>query len=127
LEPLTRILLADCDPALRTRLASALTLAGHAVEEAGSQEVILDLLRRSLVAEAPVYDIIVCSVSIPGWSGLNLLYAIGQFRPAPRIVLLQEPIADYLLTAAYRIGPAMLVDRQVDGPQLCHIVADLLA
>jgi CheY-like chemotaxis protein len=122
-----RILVADFDPVLRGRLARALAGAGHSVDEADSRPEMLDLLASSLAQETTPYDVIVCSASLPGWSGLNLLYAVDLYRRAPRMVLLHDPLADDLLADAYHVRPAVMLNRQVDGAYLLHIVAELLA
>ena len=121
------ILIADPDPVLRRRLADALTADHHQVTEVGTQSAMLELLATSLLADVPGYALLICSATLPGWSGLNMLHALGEARAAPRIVLLRERNTDDLLAVAYRVGAAAVLDRRVDAGRLRTAVNAVLS
>jgi DNA-binding NarL/FixJ family response regulator len=121
------ILVAEADPQLRQRVARVLSADGHQITEVDSQSGLLESLASSLLAETPPYQVLVCSVTLPGWSGLNLLHALGESHAAPRLVLLRDWNGDDLLAVAYRHGAAAVLPREVNDDDLRSTIRHVLA
>jgi CheY-like chemotaxis protein len=112
------ILVADASTHRLRRLARALVADGHHVTEIDSQANMLQLLAESLLVETPVYPLLICSATLPGWSGLNLLHALLESQSAPRVILLRDWTGDNLLASAYRQVAVAVLDREVSDDDL---------
>jgi DNA-binding NarL/FixJ family response regulator len=121
------ILVADADPQLRRRVARALAIDGHQITEVDSQSGLLESLATSLLSDRPPFQVLVCSVTLPGWSGLNLLHALDESQVAPRVVLLRDWNGDDLLAVAYRHGAAAVLPREVNDDDLRSTIRNVLA
>src|ERR1017187_6513932 len=77
-----RVLIADDEPAMRRGIRTSLTAHGYAVDEAGTGE---DALR--LVREQPV-DVVLLDVNMPGMGGIEACRHIRSTSPGVGIVML---------------------------------------
>lgn len=120
------IVVADGSARRRRRLARALVADGHHVTEINSQAGMLELLADAFLAEQPVYPVLICSATLPGWSGLNLLHALSELQSAPKLILLRDWTGDELLVSAYRQVAAAVLDREVSDEDLRNAVREVL-
>jgi CheY-like chemotaxis protein len=112
------ILVADASTHRLRRLARALVTDGHQVTEVDCQADMLQLLAESFLVETPAYPLLICSATLPGWSGLNLLHALSESQSAPKVILLRDWTGDNLLAAAYRQVAVAVLDREVSDDDL---------
>jgi DNA-binding NtrC family response regulator len=87
------ILVVDDDPEVREILAETLIEFGYAVEQAGSGEDALPMLRNR-----PDIRMVISDVRMPGMSGLELVVEAQAMRPDLRVILmsgyfLPQPVA----------------------------------
>src|SRR5688572_24244801 len=73
---MSRILIVDDEPKMRTLLAMALSSEGWSADEAGTAEAALEALGRG---DLP--DVVVTDVRMPGMSGLDLLKRLRAEHP----------------------------------------------
>jgi DNA-binding NarL/FixJ family response regulator len=121
------ILLADRDALLRRRLTLALAADGHHVVEAHNQRVLLDLLATTLLGDEPAFQLVIFSVGLPGWSGLNLLHVLAESATPPKLLMLKGVGDDDLLTAAYQVKVSAVVERAADAHDVREAVRELLS
>jgi DNA-binding NarL/FixJ family response regulator len=121
------ILLADRDALLRRRLVLALAADGHHVVEAHNQRALLDLLATTLLGDEPPFQLVIFSVALPGWSGLNLLHVLAESAAPPRLLMLKGAHDDDMLAAAYQASASAVVERAADVEDVRETVRDLLS
>lgn len=120
------IIVADASTQRRQRLARALVAGGHHVTAVDSQANMLELLAESFLVETPVYPLLICSATLPGWSGLNLLHALSESQSAPKVILLRDSTGDNLLTSAYRQVAVAVLDPEVSDDDLRSAIRHVL-
>jgi DNA-binding response OmpR family regulator len=99
-----RILLAQGERELRRAVCGILRSAGHRVVEAADGGQALELMGRALVGEIAPFDLVVSDLSLPDWSGLQLLVSLRGVRCASPVILVGAS-ADHALGAeAARLG-----------------------
>jgi DNA-binding NarL/FixJ family response regulator len=89
---MTRILLVDDHPVVRTGIRTILTdrIKGVVVGEAGDADAALGQLRNS------EWDLVVADLSLPGMSGLDLIKRLRDLYPnLPTLVLSMHPAAQF--------------------------------
>ncbi|HSL23933.1 MAG TPA: response regulator transcription factor [Vicinamibacterales bacterium] len=87
---MTRVLLVDDHPVVRSGIRQELAGTGMTVDEAGSVDEALQHLR-----QAPC-DLVVLDITLPGRSGLDLLKELRRDRPTlPVLVLSMHPAAQF--------------------------------
>ncbi len=75
-----RVLLVDDEPSIRLALRRFFTREGWEVEEADDGRAALDKL--DLTPGSPIpFDIIICDLRMPGFSGIDLHEALSAARP----------------------------------------------
>jgi two-component system KDP operon response regulator KdpE len=76
-----RILVVDDDPQIRRVMRTTLTARGYDVEEAGSGERAVDLLRSAK------YDLVLLDINLPGKTGIETASEIRMSASLPIIML----------------------------------------
>ena len=99
--PSTRVLLVEDDTAVRTVLERGLRRSGLLVEAVDGGEAALARLRSAV---APVIDVLVSDVMMPGIDGVELVDRVRAFRPDLGVVLMSGFAEPPLHRAADRQG-----------------------
>jgi len=102
------VFLADDDEVLRLVLKEELLAHGYAVEDVGDGARALELLSMAADGLAPIPDVVILDVRMPGYSGLGVLNVMRRFARRPPTLLLtgvQDPSIDILgrTLGAYRV------------------------
>lgn len=82
------VFLADDDEVLRLVLREELLAHGYAVEDVGDGARALELLSMAADGLAPVPDVVILDVRMPGYSGLGVLNVMRRFARRPPTLLL---------------------------------------
>lgn len=118
---MTRVLLVDDHPVVRSGIKQELAGTGMTVDEAGSVDEALARL-----AEVPC-DLVVLDITMPGASGLDLLKALRRDRPTlPVLVLSMHPAAQF----AHRVlkaGAAGYLTKDSPPGELARAIETILA
>lgn len=77
---MAKILVADDDQGVRTAIRKALVAAGHAVDEAGQGQAVLDLYQRE------PRDLLLIDMYMPGMDGLETIIRLRGERPDAKVV-----------------------------------------
>jgi DNA-binding NtrC family response regulator len=77
-----RILVVDDDRQMRLDLAEILTIEGYDVDNVGSGEEALEMIKRRN------YDIVLSDLKMPGMNGLELLDHVRKLSPETRIIMI---------------------------------------
>jgi two-component system, cell cycle sensor histidine kinase and response regulator CckA len=117
-----RILIVDDDPLIAHALARLLTPEHH-VDTAGGGEEALALLRRG-----PGYDVILCDISMPDITGLDLHEIVSEMVPdqAERIVFVTGGITSAAQRARLDAISALVLEKPVDVERILSIVDDFV-
>jgi CheY-like chemotaxis protein len=75
-----RVLVVDDEPSIRLALRRFFTREGWAVDEADDGRMAIDTLMPT-TGTPPVFDLIICDLRMPGFSGVELHEALRASRP----------------------------------------------
>ncbi|HET8605811.1 MAG TPA: HD domain-containing phosphohydrolase [Gaiellaceae bacterium] len=115
---MSRLLVIDDDPVVRSLMVEILAAGGHEVEGEGEIEPALALLEREDFA------LVVCDIVMPGGSGLDLLGAIHARRPSLPVLLVTGAGTYEHLSQALARGAAGLLTKPFSHAELRTAVAD---
>jgi signal transduction histidine kinase/FixJ family two-component response regulator len=121
--PIT-VFLADDDEAFRGELAKALAARGCEVREAGDGAAALEALALAADRRAPVPDVVVLDVRMPGCSGLGVLNALSRLPVMPPTVLVtgfKDASVDVL---AKRLGAHRVLFKPLSLDEVLSVVLD---
>jgi len=118
------VLLADDDDSSRRALRSVLEDEGYGVLETSTGVETLELLASAADGHAPIPDVLVLDVCMPGYSGLGVLAVMRRFSERPRVIVvtgLRDPSVE---TFAKRLGAVRVLHKPID---LDELLAEVLA
>jgi CheY-like chemotaxis protein len=120
---MTRTLVIDDEPLLRSLLRTILTRAGHAVFEARNGAAALRLL------EAQVVELVFCDMVMPGMDGLETIRGIRQMLPTVRIVAMSGGGRSGvgMLDSALGVGATVILDKPFTLQQVLAAADEALA
>ena len=124
-----RVLLAEDDPELRTLISLSLRWDGYVVVEAADGTEALECFGGSLLSTcAPrAFDLIVSDIRMPGFSGMDVLFALRGMSTAPPVILITA-FGDYAThERAKRFGALEVLDKPFDLSDLRAAVSRALA
>ena len=107
-----RILLVDDDRVARVPLRDDIREAGYEVDEAGSAEEALDLLRRN------PYDVVVTDLRMPGMDGIELLERIKAQRPDAEVIVITAYGTVQTAVRAMKLGAYEYLTKPFDNEEL---------
>jgi CheY-like chemotaxis protein len=123
----SRVLLAEDDAAFRVVLATILRQDGYEVTEATNGEDVLCQLGASTlfggIGDAP--DVIVSDISMPRWTGLDVLAGLRRSGRQVPVVLMSAFGDDNLRQAAAALGARAFLDKPFELVKLQNLVRDL--
>jgi len=108
--PRSNVLVVDDEPSLRKVLLTTLTARGFAVEESGSAERAIELVRQG------TFELVLLDINMPGMSGIEACRRIRSLSPEAAIVMVTvrdgesdivqalEAGADDYITKPFRFG-----------------------
>ena len=122
-----RVLLVDDEALVRETLAAELSERGWQVEQAREGAEALQLLHG-----APLPDLLITDLAMPGMNGLAVIRAVRRRRPGLPAVLLTGLVGDgaaaeAALAEAVRDGPFALLRKPIDAYELMTRAEALLA
>jgi DNA-binding response OmpR family regulator len=117
-----RVLVVDDEPAIRLLCTINLDLAGYRVDEAGSGEQALELLR------AGSYDLVLLDVMLPDMGGHEIArrLAAGGTAGAPPVAFLSARAEWADVRAGYEAGAVDYITKPFDPVELAARVAEIL-
>jgi len=107
-----RILLVDDDRVARVPLRDDIREAGYEVDEAGSAEEALDLLRRN------PYDVVVTDLRMPGMDGIELLERVKAQRPDAEVIVITAYGTVQTAVRAMKLGAYEYLTKPFDNEEL---------
>jgi len=107
-----RVLLVDDDRVARVPLRDDIREAGYEVDEAGSAEEALDLLRRN------PYDVVVTDLRMPGMDGIELLERIKAQRPDAEVIVITAYGTVQTAVRAMKLGAYEYLTKPFDNEEL---------
>jgi CheY-like chemotaxis protein len=125
----SRLLVAEDDPAFRELLVAALRADGHEVFAVASGVDLLDALAVSLHADLGPgkYDLVISDVRMPGASGLQVFAGMGRGPHIPPVVFITAFGDDELHAKAHQLGALAVLDKPLDIDDLRDLVNGYLA
>jgi signal transduction histidine kinase/ActR/RegA family two-component response regulator len=120
------ILLADDDDDFRGAVRDALVAQGFAVVDTGDGQRALETLAAAAGGGAPVPDLVVLDVRMPGCSGLGVLSAMRRLPRSPRTILVTGFRDPSIQVVAERLGAARVLFKPVDLEELLSAVRETL-
>lgn len=116
-----RLLVVEDRDSLRRMLVRALEGEGYAVVAAAT----VAAARASLGGEAPI-DLVLSDLMLPDGSGLDVLRAVRERKPAPPVVVLTGFGSVGAAVEAMKLGAADFLEKPVDLEKLFALVAALV-
>jgi len=104
--------LVDDDRVARVPLRDDIREAGYEVDEAGSAEEALDLLRRN------PYDVVVTDLRMPGMDGIELLERVKAQRPDAEVIVITAYGTVQTAVRAMKLGAYEYLTKPFDNEEL---------
>lgn len=120
------VYLAEDDDDLRGLMADALRRDGHEVVEARDGLELADLLDATTLDEAPLPDLVVTDVSMPGMSGVQVLAAIRRNRWRVPVVIVTGHAEQAAKQVSQALEVARVMHKPVDMDELRTVVSAVL-
>lgn len=117
------VLIVDDDASMLCALDKVLTREGMAVTCAGSAEDAVNFL----VSRKKSVDLIITDLRMPYVSGMTVLYAIHEMRPALPIIVLTAFGSPYVKSECLSQGASAFLEKPVDTPQLLAEIEHVFA
>jgi DNA-binding NtrC family response regulator len=115
-----RILIVEDRDSLRRMLVAALEGEGHEVEAAPSGEAGIERLR------AAPFDLLLTDLKLPGVSGLEVLAASREARPAAAVIVMTGYGTVKAAVEAMKLGARDFLEKPVEMDELFRLVAAAL-
>ncbi len=114
---MAHILIVDDEEGIRSFLAEALALDGHAVEQAGDGEEALQRLARQS------FDLLVTDLRMPRMDGLELVRRVRQQQPDTEVIVLTAHGSVSTAVEAMRLGAFDYLQKPLDSPEQISLLA----
>jgi DNA-binding NtrC family response regulator len=117
------ILVVDDDANMLCALDKVLTREGMVVTCAGCAEDAVDIL----IGRKKSIDLVITDLRMPHVSGMTVIFAIHEMRPALPIIVLTAFGSPYVKTECLQQGAAAFLEKPVDTPQLLAVIDRVLS
>ncbi|HVM94817.1 MAG TPA: sigma-54 dependent transcriptional regulator [Candidatus Acidoferrales bacterium] len=114
---MARILVVDDEEGIRSFLAEALALDGHAVEQAGDGEEAWQRLARES------FDLLVTDLKMPRLDGLELVRRVRAQQPETEVIVLTAHGTVSTAVEAMRLGAFDYLQKPLDSPEQISLLA----
>ncbi len=115
---MSRVLVVDDEPGIRSFLVGALEIAGHDVTEASNGGTAL-----ALATQQP-FDVVVTDLRMPGVTGLELLGALKHEQPEVEVIVLTAHGNVESAVEAMRLGAFDYLQKPIGSPAELRVVIE---
>jgi DNA-binding response OmpR family regulator len=118
----TRVLLAEDDGEIRDALAWEFEDDGCEVVAVSNGADLLELLASSMLSATKPFHVVVCDVTMPGWTGLQAIENLAANTAIPPVVVITGLGSEEVHMRAKQAGAVAVLDKPFDINELKAIV-----